>query len=383
MSTAQLTGDGSGFQEVGALQTSHVYILWHSGANLLKIGKANSVLDRAKAFGLDSIDLGRSVALRLKSVAQAVHVERTLHRTFKKWSVSKDDAIAAGIGNDGATEWFSTECRDRLFAYLETNSDLFDFTLVSSDSLRDLLEARLVRRIEFDRIRLEQKAQKLNQVAEQDGRRQTKESRRTAQRLDLERQLTSLARLFEERMKVVDDSPDAVFLGCSAPSKERFELLFLSRPSFVAEGRDSVWVDMLEASVRSDFGGANLISYTATLQPEFCSLEQVNLSFRWSRELGYDVNFPPFAKFIDLLRSRPLDAAFFETTTREICEAADCFFEAKRIQPRSEKIVSKWFAEQSLQLFAEEGSGLNEIVKSMNEEMEADCSLSSVCYQQP
>ena len=96
--------------------------------------------------------------------------------------------------------------------------------------------------------------------------------------------------------------------------------------------------------------------------------------------MGYD--FSPFAKFIDLLRSRPLEAAFFESTTREICDAADCFFEAKRIQPRAEKIVSKWFAEQSLQLFAEEGSGLNEIVKSMNEEMEADCSLSSLWYQQ-
>lgn len=381
MSTAQLTGDGSGLQEVGALQASHVYILWHSSANLLKIGKANSVLDRAKAFGLDSIDLGSSVALRLKSVAQAVHVEKTLHRTFKKWSVSKDNAIAAGIGNDGATEWFSTECRDRLFAYLETNSDLFDFTLVSSDALRDLLEARLARRIEFDRMRLEQNAQKLNRVIEQDVRRQSKEARRIAQKLDLERQLTSLARLFEVRMKAVDDSPDAVFLGCSAPSKDRFELLFLSRPSFVPEGRDSVWVGMLEGSVHSDFGGSNLISSTAASQDDFCSLEQVNVSFRWSCVLGYD--FSAFAKFIDLLRSRPLEAAFFESTAREICDAADCFFEAKQIQPRAEKIVSKWFAEQSLQLFAEEGSGLNEIVKSMNEEMAADCSLSSVCYQQP
>lgn len=150
MSTVQITGDGSGFLEVGAQQASHVYILWHRSANLLKIGKANSVLDRAKAFGLDSIDLGRSVALLLMSVEKAVHVEKTLHRTFKKWSVSKDDAIAAGIGNDGATEWFSGECRDRLLAYLDANSDLLDFTVLPSTSLLGLLEAREARRHDFE-----------------------------------------------------------------------------------------------------------------------------------------------------------------------------------------------------------------------------------------
>ena len=63
------------------------------------------------------------------------------------------------------------------------------------------------------------------------------------------------------------------------------------------------------------------------------------------------MNFPPFSKFIDLLRSRPLEASFFETTTREICDAADRFFEAKCIQPRAVLFVSKWHSEQSLQLF--------------------------------
>lgn len=350
MSTTQLTGAGRpGFQEVGTLQASHVYILWHSSANLLKIGKANSVLDRAKAFGLDSIDLGRSVALRLKSVAQAVHVEKTLHRTFKKWSVSKDDAIAAGIANDGATEWFSTECRERLFTYLETNSDLFDFALVSSDALRDLLEARESRRLELDRLRVERELQDRHRRLAADVRKQSIDARLADRTVELERQFEGLASLFEQRLIAVERSPDAVFIGCNSPWEGRFELLFLSRPSFTSEGRDFVWVDLLEASVSADGYHSNLITSSQIHRDEFCNLEQINISIPRDRLRSDGQDWTQFSKFVALLRSRPMDSVFLELTASDICEAADYFFDAK----------------------------------CCAREVEDDFSLSSICYQQP
>lgn len=129
---------------------SHVYVLAHSVLDLMKIGKANSVLDRAKAFGMESIDWDRSFALRVTSAQQAVHVEKSLHRTFKKWRLSRGSAIALGVNNHGATEWFSPKCRDRLVTYLESNADLFDFTVVPPIVLREMLKARELRRLELE-----------------------------------------------------------------------------------------------------------------------------------------------------------------------------------------------------------------------------------------
>ncbi len=129
---------------------SHVYVLADKGTGLLKIGKANSILERAKAFGMEGIDWDSSFALRLTSAQQAVHVEKSLHRTFKKWRVARDAAIALGVSKHGATEWFSSECRVRLVTYLESNSDLLDFTVVPPIALREMLEAREMHRLELE-----------------------------------------------------------------------------------------------------------------------------------------------------------------------------------------------------------------------------------------
>jgi T5orf172 domain len=307
MSTDQPTGTGSGCQAVGVLQASHVYILWHSSANLLKIGKANSILDRAKAFGLDSIDLGRSVALRLKSVEEAVHVEKTLHKTFKKWSVSKDDAIASGIGSDGATEWFSGDCWNRLIAYLDANSDLLEFTVLPSTSLLTLLEAREARRLELDRLRVELKDQQLTRRLASDIQRQARDVRIAARNAELERQFVRIAGLLEQRMIAIDNSEDAVFLGCTSPYEGRFELLFLSRPSFTTEGRDVVWVDMSETDVYADGCFQRIVTSWSRREDEDCALEQVNVMFPTKRSRGDGLDWPQFAGFIELLLSAPTE----------------------------------------------------------------------------
>ena len=56
-----------------APECSHVYVLTSRVCDLVKIGKANSVLDRARAFGIEGIDIDRSYALSLNSSRDAVH----------------------------------------------------------------------------------------------------------------------------------------------------------------------------------------------------------------------------------------------------------------------------------------------------------------------
>ncbi len=330
---------------------SHVYVLTHRRCDLLKIGKANSVLDRAEAFGIDSIDLGRSFALRLNSSQQAVHVEKTLHKTFRKWAISKHDAVALGIPIDGATEWFSGSCRGRLLDYVGANSDLLEFTVLQSNSLEELLRARTTRRLELEQLREERRLQELHRRVAADVRQLSRDARLAARTAELEGKFEKLASLFDERMSCVESSMDAVFLGCNSPWEGRFELLFLSRPDFTPEGRDFVWVDPLEASVSADGYRSNLITSSAVYRGDLCHLAQVNVSLPSDRQRFDGQDWTQFSKFATLLRSRPVDSAFLDSTKAEICEAADCFFEAKRLQSRCEPAVPGLVTARPLELF--------------------------------
>lgn len=344
---------------------SHVYVLKHRNCDLLKIGKANSVLDRAKAFGIDSIDLGSSFALRLCSGQQAVHVEKTLHKTFKKWAVSKDDAIALGIAADGSTEWFSGSCRRRLLDFVGANSDLLEFTVLPSGSLAELLAAQETRRLARDQQRDVRRAVQLSRQRELDIRRQAKDVRLAARTGALEVQFARLALLLEQRMLSIENSADAVFLGCVSPCPGRFQLLFLSRPLFEREGRDSVWVDMSEAEVCSDGHFERIITSWASREDDECTLEQVTIMFPVSQARGDGLEWPQFAEFIARLHERPLDSRFFQTTAAEVCEACESFFEAKRLPARPSAVEHCQHGGRIIDLF-DEGAGLAEIVSAMN-----------------
>lgn len=336
---------------------SHVYVLKHRNSDLLKIGKANSVLDRAKAFGIDSIDLGSSFALRLSSGRQAVHVEKTLHKTFKKWAVSKDDAIALGIAADGSTEWFSGGCRSRLLDYLSANSDLLEFTVLPSGSLVELLDAQETLRLARDHQREERREAELSRHQRLQERRQAKDVRLATRTGELDVQFARLAILLEQRMAAIEESADAVFLGCVSPCPGRFQLLFLSRPVFEREGRDSVWVDMSESEVSSDGYFEGIITSWARREDDDCTLEQVAIMFPVKQARGDGLDWPQFADFIALLQARPLDSRFFDTTAAEVCEACESFFEAKRLQGQTTVVDQCQLDGRIIDLF-DEGAGL-------------------------
>ncbi len=342
---------------------SYVYVLPSRICDLVKIGKANSVFERARAFGVDSIDIGSSYALHLASAHDAVHLEKTLHRTFRKWAVSKEEALQKGVRGDGATEWFSGACLALLRDYLVANADIFGFTIVSSDAFAEPFQGRMAcgvprdkRSLELDNVHLRQKkASVVSMRASQD--------RLTNRAAKLELQFSQLAVLLEQRMLAVDASSDAVFLGCAMPYERRFQLLFISRSSFQKGERDSVLLDLHESDICADGYSERLITSWACLENRDFTLEQVNVLFPANQSTGGRAVWPQFSKFVERLHTNPLGDHFFETTPDEIIEAADCFFEAKGMQSGSLTPNTRASGGRMLSLF-DEGASLKEIENS-------------------
>lgn len=95
---------------------SHVYVFVHPSGEILKIGKANSIPERATALGMNNIDLSRSFALRRASMHAALETESRLHAKMKKWAIDPLVAKRFGVAQNGVTEWFSGRCFDHLVA---------------------------------------------------------------------------------------------------------------------------------------------------------------------------------------------------------------------------------------------------------------------------
>jgi hypothetical protein len=118
---------------VGVAANSNVYILVHRTANLLKIGKANNIIDRAFSLGLEDFELERSIGLQVNSAIQAFELERMLHLAFKEHRLSIFEASKSVNHDSGLTEWFNADCLGRVHAFLEHIGDLIQFRQVAVD----------------------------------------------------------------------------------------------------------------------------------------------------------------------------------------------------------------------------------------------------------
>lgn len=145
---------------------SYVYILAHATQPRFKIGKADDILLRAHRFDIATLDLLRSVGLLVSTEHAARNLERILLRVFKPWRLSPDAVLSTGGLPEGATEWFSDECRPRLESFLQSNADLFAHKRISGgdlldrqrDSLRTVAQRANDRREAWRRIRAEKMA---------------------------------------------------------------------------------------------------------------------------------------------------------------------------------------------------------------------------------
>lgn len=109
---------------------SHVYILAHSKAPRIKIGKADDIVGRARVIGVDEFDFRASIGLRVDTSGDAEKLERLLHRAFGAWRITSEVVTADGGAVDGCTEWFRADCMNRLRQFVEHNRDLLGFTEV-------------------------------------------------------------------------------------------------------------------------------------------------------------------------------------------------------------------------------------------------------------
>jgi hypothetical protein len=116
---------------------AYVYILVHKDKPRFKIGKALDIAARVAQLTYDELDFTRSRALEVQDEAAAFNLERALHRCFDKWRMSAEDIVSQeGERFAGYTEWFRTECFDRLMSFVDQNAELFDYKLLSSAQLQ-------------------------------------------------------------------------------------------------------------------------------------------------------------------------------------------------------------------------------------------------------
>jgi len=121
---------------------AYVYILVHKDKPRFKIGKALDLAARVAQLTYDELDLTKSRALEVLDEAAAFNLERALHRCFDKWRLTADDMVSQeGERFTGYTEWFRTECFDRLMSFVDQNTELFDYKLLSSAQLQKKVKA--------------------------------------------------------------------------------------------------------------------------------------------------------------------------------------------------------------------------------------------------
>lgn len=99
------------------MEQSSVYILVDTKNHRLKIGKANQVQRRIKAFHYASIDFDKSIEIVCRDERASNKIERMLHNRFDDYRLSCNE-----IGEfDGKSEWFSIGIMDSLGRFIEQN----------------------------------------------------------------------------------------------------------------------------------------------------------------------------------------------------------------------------------------------------------------------
>lgn len=125
--------------------SAYVYLLWHANEPRFKIGKAEDIATRIAQLGVTQFDLARAKALEVADCAQALNLERALHRMFQRFRLTPGDSAARAYPGlqdgrrDGDTEWFSAQCWERLHTFIEQNEDLLDCNWVPKDLVQTMV----------------------------------------------------------------------------------------------------------------------------------------------------------------------------------------------------------------------------------------------------
>lgn len=110
---------------------SFVYVLKHTTLPWFKIGKADSVQERARLVGLWSVDPAKSRVLQLATSKHAHNLERCLHRLLFNFRLSARMVAESTGVLDGAGEWFAESALTPLECLLPQLQTLLEFREVS------------------------------------------------------------------------------------------------------------------------------------------------------------------------------------------------------------------------------------------------------------
>jgi hypothetical protein len=121
--------------------TAYVYLIPHTSDSRLKIGKAVDVIARARQLGMEQLCLSGATFIKLADEDAALGFEKTLHRSFSRWSIDPKQINPDGHRHDGDTEWFSLDCQSRLMNYVSSNIDLFDANILDESDKKALIDA--------------------------------------------------------------------------------------------------------------------------------------------------------------------------------------------------------------------------------------------------
>lgn len=120
---------------------SFVYFLLHRDGALVKIGKADSILNRATSLGIKELDLKKSFGFKLASNNNAFKLEKTLHFLFDSYRIHPDLIKEKVNHSDGLTEWFNVACLLRLPSLIDSFGGLFPLERVEVEqSLYDVVD---------------------------------------------------------------------------------------------------------------------------------------------------------------------------------------------------------------------------------------------------
>jgi hypothetical protein len=142
-----------------SLQSS-VYILVDTTNKRLKIGKANNVASRSKAFSdYSCIDYANSLEFICRDERSAYLIEKMLHARFDDHKIPKQD-----IGNvDGRNEWFKISIQKQLVPFLGNDERILTVVkgVCSSENQEDIphkyyystVEGREIKRLQKKRLK--------------------------------------------------------------------------------------------------------------------------------------------------------------------------------------------------------------------------------------
>lgn len=253
---------------------SYVYLLAHRTEPRFKIGKAININTRLQQLGRTQFDLSKSQALAVATETDSDNLERLLHRAFAQWRLDSDQVqVSEGTRLAGHSEWFHSECRERLQAFISANIDLLQCTMIESDALQVLVAESMK----------QSRASVVKTPEQLEYERQREEKRKK----QLDAKQNRIARARDEFTRIINELPDVLnvlnelSLDLELVDSEYRDTKYLAGCCAKSDWTDveAVLKTLFDTPLRYDMGGANI--FPCIEKVELDTTVRYKLSVMW------------------------------------------------------------------------------------------------------